>query len=261
MANNTNKPTKAGDVSDSLKKTSTRASAEEKLKKSLKNLSYTSGTSGGSTASTTSRSSSTTKKDDRKKVGGVVLDVETIQDATKQKFETKGRRKNVIILILVLALVVSLVFVAISVLNYQKSKKAPNLKYTIQGDAGSLCSWVVGEGSQTKFVLKEGLSTGMAYMLTSSLDVKTPLSVNITIEIIALLDGTPIQVALSYEGDNTETFTKVDDETKNIFTYNGTTHSGGGKLKVFDGIDFTDAPYNLTSENIEIEVIAKVEFV
>ena len=233
-----------------------------KLKKSLKNLSYTSGTSGASTASYgQTRLASRPKKEERKKVGGVLLDVETIQDATKQKFETKGRRKNVIILMLVLALVVALVFVTITALNYRKSKKAPNLKYEIQGDAGELCSWKIAGGSQTKFVLQDGLSSGLVYALSSSLDIKTSLSVNITIEIVALLEGEPISVGLFYDVNNEETFTKVSDETKNVFTYNNTIYSGGGKLHVFDGIDFSDAPYNLTSKNIELEVIATVEFV
>lgn len=260
MGDDLKKPTIAGNVSTSPNSSSTRMSAEEKLKKSIKNLSYTSGGSTKVSSTTTKKASASTKVEDRKKVGGVVLDVETIQDATKQKFETRGRRNNVIILVLVLALVVSLVFLAISVISYQKSKKAPNLKYAIQGDASSSCAWVVGDGSQTKFVLEEGLASGLVYELNSNLDVKTVASVNITIEIIALLNGSPIQVGLYYKGDNLETFTRIEDGNKNIFVYDGI-FSGGGKLHVLDGIDFTDTPGNLTSKNVTIEVIANVNFV
>ena len=110
MDNRTNKTNNVGDFSNSPK-ASGRISAEEKLRKSLKNLSYTSGGATNISSSPTTKAS-TAKKDTRKKVGGVVLDVETIQDATKQKLETRGKRNNVFILILVLLLVISLIYLA-----------------------------------------------------------------------------------------------------------------------------------------------------
>lgn len=268
MDNDAKKTTKSRS-SASSKSDSAKMSAEDKLKKSIKNLSYTSGGSTKVASSSSSKSTSSSKRspkssskiEERKKVGGVVLDVETIQDATKQKFETRGRRNNVIILVLVFALVVSLVFLAISIVSYQRSKRAPNLTYEIKGDASNSCQWVIENGSQTKFVLEDGLSTGLVYELTSELNIKTVESISVTIEIVALLNGTPIQVDLYYRGDNTETFNKVDVSGKNIFTYAETTYSGGGKLHIFDGIDFTDTPHNLTSKNVTLQVIASVEFV
>lgn len=260
MDNKTNRSTNVGNISNSPKSLG-RMSAEEKLKKSLKNLSYT---SGGSTniSSTPTKTSTYGKKEERKKVGGVVLDVETIQGATKQKLETRGRRNNVFILILVLLLVISLVYLAVTMISYYKGKRDPNCKYTIQGDAGSECSWIIEGAGKTEFIIEEGLGSGLAYELNSVLNVKTIHSVSITIEIIVLLEDKPISVDIYYSGSNPETFTKLEDNTtKNIFVYNATTFSGGGKLHIFDGIDFTDAPLNLSSTNITIQVIANVNIV
>jgi hypothetical protein len=258
-------------VSNSLREKIKAQSAEDKLKKSLKSLSYTSGTSGGSTSRKTTKSTTTssskttaskgTTKEARKKVGGVVLDVETIQDASKQKFETRGKRNNVIILLLVLVLVVSLVFLAITIVDYQRAKKSPNLRYSIQGTAGDVCEWSIAGGSRTKFIMAEGLASGLQYDLDSYLNVKTPAGVCITIEIIALLHGEPIQVEVAYDIDHNKTFERVHDESGNVFKYIDSTYVGGGVVHVFDGIDFTDAPYNLSSSNIEIEVVAYVDYI
>ncbi len=251
-----------GNVSNSLREKIKAQSAEDKLKKSLKNLSYTSGTSGGSTTrSTRKTTSSRVTKEERKKVGGVVLDVETIQGASKQKFETRGRRNNVIILVLVLALVVSLVFLAITIVDYQRSKKSPNLIYSIQGSAGSTCEWSIAGGGQTRFVIADGLSTGLQYDLDSHLNIKTPAGVNIVVEIIALLNGEPIKVEVAYDINHNKTFKREEGSSGNRFKYVDGIYTGGGLVRVFDGIDFTDAPYNLTSNNIEIEVIAYVDYI
>ncbi|MBQ7880476.1 MAG: hypothetical protein IJ358_01365, partial [Clostridia bacterium] len=57
MDTNSNKPTKrTGSVSTSPKSSSGRLSAEEKLKKSIKNLSYTSGGASGANLDTTKSS-------------------------------------------------------------------------------------------------------------------------------------------------------------------------------------------------------------
>ena len=83
--------------------------AEEKLKRSMRGLSYTSSGIGGINNNSNVADS---KGSARKKVGGVVLDLETIQGANKQKLETKGRRNGVAIMILSLLLVVSLSLIA-----------------------------------------------------------------------------------------------------------------------------------------------------
>ena len=263
MENRTNRPTNVGDI-NSLKEKIKTQSAEDKLKKSMKTLSYTGGGTGGSTPiRVTNRPTSTqnTSKEDRKKVGGVVLDVETIQGASKQKFETRGRRNNVIILVLVLALVVSLVFLAITIVDFQKSKKPPNLRYSMQGAAAQACEWSIAGGNKTKFVLPKGLSAGLRYDLSSSLKINTAADVNIIIEVIVLLEGEPIVVNLAYNIDHTQTFERLSNSVENKFQYREGVYSGVGTLLVCDGIDFTDTPHNLSSENIEIEVIAYIEYV
>lgn len=256
--------TNVGNVSNSLREKIKAQSAEDKLKRSLKSLSYTSGTSGGVTTrktTTTSTMSRGAAKEQRKKVGGVVLDVETIQDASKQKFETRGRRNNVIILILVLALVVSLVFLAITIVDYQRAKKSPNLLYSVQGTAGGSCEWSIAGGTRTKYVIADGLSTGLQYDLESHLNIKTPAGVNIVVEIIALLNGEPIKVEVAYDINHNKSFEREEGSSGNRFKYVDGIYVGGGLIRVFDGIDFTDAPHNLTSNNIEIEVVAYVDYV
>ena len=248
-------PTKsAGHVS---KSPSRRLTAEEKLKKSLKSLSHTSGGMGGaeldgSSLNIGSSIKSSSKADaSRKKVGGVVLDLETIEGATKQKLETRGKRNNVIILVLALALVVSLVFLAISVVAYKNSKKEPNCIYQVEGDADA--HWIVQGNRKTKFRLRQGLGPDLVYIVSSAIDIKTQQSVVLTLEIEVLLKGQPISIYGLQDADNH----LVRVENTNKYVYQGTI-TGGGKILLFEGIDFSEAPGNLNSDNVKIIVTASI---
>ena len=87
---------RAGGASGMTGTTVTPLSAEEKLKKSMKGLSHMGGGGGGGLNIDTGITLNTDDKVERKKVGGVVLDVETIQDANKQKLQTSNKRRNVV---------------------------------------------------------------------------------------------------------------------------------------------------------------------
>lgn len=259
MDNELKKPTKkAGTSSNSPKTTSSRMSAEDKLKKSLKNLSYTSGgSSGGATSKkTTTKSTAIKTEASRKKVGGVVLDVETIQDATKQKLATRGRRNAVIILVLSLLLVVSLVYLAIVIVQYKSNKRKPNCNYYIAGDAGA--EWIVeGKANNTSFKLRKGLGTNTIYLLNSKLKINTAESVMLTIEIEVLLDGEPILIAGLHEA-NAELI-RVSKES-NKFVYQSAI-AGGGTIFLFEGIDFSEAPSQLASNNVTISITANANVI
>jgi len=229
-----------------------RMSAEDKLKRSEKTLSHASGGMGGvGTKSPLSSMSKSSSKVERKKVGGVVLDLETIEDATKQKFETRGRRNNVIILILSLMLVTSIIYLAIAVIGYKNSKKPANCIYKVEGDAKA--EWIVQGGSKTEFRISQGLSADTIYLLNSTLNIKTEETVIITIEVQVLLEDEPILIAGLQEANNN----LIRVEHTNKFVYQGTI-TGGGKVLMFRGIDFSEAPGKLNSDNVEIKVIAVI---
>jgi len=238
-----------GNVSNSPRPT-TSMSAEERLKRSMRNLSYTSGGLGNANTQSSNRGKPAIDAS-RKKVGGVVLDIETIEDANKQKFETRGRRNNVIILILCLLLVVSLVYLAIAIISYNNSKKPPNCIYEVEGDASA--EWIIQGGSKSKFRISQGLGPDTVYLLDSTLNIKTDESVVLTIEIEVLLEGKPILIAGLHESHNN--LTRVGQT--NTFVYQGTI-TNGGKILLFKGIDFSEAPSNLTSDNVKIKVIANL---
>lgn len=251
MDTNNQKPiNSAGNVSSSPN----RLSAEDRLKKSMKSLSHTSGGFGGGELSKSglgTKSYSAKADPTRKKVGGVVLDIETIEDATKQKFETRGRRNNVIILILSLLLVVSIVFLIIAVIGYKNSKKPPNCIYKVDGDASA--EWIIQGNKKTKFTLRSGLAPDTVYLVKSVIDINTENSVVLTIELEVLLEGEPILIAGLQDAH--QNLVRV--ENTNKFIYQGTI-TGGGKILLFEGIDFSEAPGNLTSENVKINITANV---
>lgn len=231
--------------------TSSPMSKEDKLKRSMKGLSHMNGGMGGGASLDSLNSATKMSKDksERKKVGGVVLDLDTIQGANQQKFETKGRRNNVIILILSLLLVISLVFLAISIVRYKNSKKKANLKYTVEGSA----EWVIEGGSKTEVLLRQGLARDMIYLIDTDLNITTSDSVSLIIEIEVLLDGSPILISGLHEAN--EKLVRIDNT--NNYEYQGEI-VGGGVIQIFDGIDFTDAPANLSSNNIKININAVV---
>ena len=229
---------------------SSTLSAEEKLKRSMKGLSHT-GSGGGGIGLTTSTTTTKSKGGERKKVGGVVLDMETIQGAHKQKFETKGRRNNVVILVLTLLLVVSLVYLVIAVLGYNKAKEAPNCRFEIDGNAKA--EWIIEDGSKTHFHIADGLRPDTIYLVDAKLNIETTSSVTLIIEIKATIDGNDFLIA-GLQAPNDELI-RVD--KTNQFQYQGSI-TGGGTIEIFQGIDFSNAPSNLKSSNARIEIIAHV---
>ena len=191
-------------------------------------------------------------KEERKKVGGVVLDLETIQEANNQKFDTRTKRNNIVILILSLLLIVSVVYLIISIVNFKNSKLEPNCKFVIAGDAKAY--WVVeGNRENTNFRLGEGLESGLAYVMRSEIQIDTTASVMLTIELVIKLNDEPILIYGLHDGN--ENLVRVENTNKYIYQ---ATITGGGRIHLFDGLDFSEAPDNLNSNNIQIEVKADV---
>ena len=255
------RPVMPKSVHDSSRPNIRELSAEDKLKKGLKNISYTSNTNFNSNLNNMeTRSSSpvinklnnSNNDPSRRKVGGVVLDIETIKDATKQKIQNQSKRNSVIIVILCSLLIISFIYLAIAVVSYKGSKHEPNCRYLITGDVEA--EWIVEGRNQTEFSLKKGLSSNMVYLLDSSINIKTTSTVLLNIEIKVLLNDEPIMIAGLQ--DMNKSLTRV--ENSNKFMYENTI-TGGGIIYLFEGIDFSDAPSNLTSENITIEIIASIE--
>lgn len=250
----------AGRTSRSTSATkSTGISAEEKLKRSLKSLSHTSGGGGNiggssidlnSVKSKTKTTQSTTDKT-RRKVGGVVLDEATIKDANKQQLQTKSKRNNVVILVLGLLLIVSLVYLAISIAGYYNGKREPNCHYRVMGSASA--SWEIKESDKNDFIIASGLGPNMIYNVASTINIKTVQEVTLTLEIKASINGQEILIGGLASPHNN--LLRVEGE--NRFIYDGTI-TGGGKFMLFAGIDFTDAPGELRSDNLVLEVIANV---
>ena len=223
-------------------------SAEEKLKRSLKGLSYT---GSGATGSSLNRvPQGKVDKNQRKKVGGIVLDIDTIEDANKQKFETKGRRNNVIILVLSLLLVVSLVYLAVAIAGFNKSKKDYNFHYIVEGDASA--QWIVEGGNKTQFHISEDLSPDTFYWLDSQLKINSDDIVTLQIEIQVFIKGEHIVI----EGLQTANDKLVREPGTNIYNYNGALTSG--TYHMFSALDFHQAPASLNSKNTTIKVIARV---
>ena len=253
------KSTSSTTSSTRIRKTTTKSeiaglsstqSAEEKLKRSMKGLSHT-GSGGGGIGLTTSTQITKSKNSERKKVGGVVLDMETIQGAHKQKFETKGRRNNVVILVLSLLLVVSLVYLVIAMLGYQKAKEAPNCRFEVKGDASA--SWLVEGSTKTHFHIAKGLLPDTIYMIDARLNIETTTEVTLTIEVDATIDGKAFLISGFKDGN--DNLIRIDKTNKYEYKVNIT---GGGTIEIFKGIDFSNAPLNLKSSNVRIEVNAYV---
>lgn len=248
-----------------------RLTPEERLQKSAKKLSYTAGSgvgqSGLNSQSQPDLSKYTNKAyanqnsaNERKKVGGVVLDMDTIQDVTNQKMNTRDKRNNVIILILVLALVVSLVFLTITIVNYKKSGEPNNCFFKIEGDAGSSCQWLIEGRKDVEFKVPQPNVEDGESLVDKIYKIKTQLIVN-TSETVMLV----INIKAEYKGGEfiIHSLTGANEQLvrsskeNNVFVFNGTI-SGGGTIDLFDGIDFTDAPYGLTSKNIILTITATV---
>ena len=238
------KPKKSTDRTSRPK--SSPMSAEEKLKKSMKGLSHMGGGGGGLNLDTSAEVTNTTE---RKKVGGVVLDVGTIQDANKQKLQTKGRRNTVIIVVLILALVMSLAYLAIAVIGFFAGKQEPNCKFAVEGEA----SWIIDGKSKTEIRIPQGLARDMMYLINASINIETNESVELHITVKVEHNGEEIIIAGLHERN--DNLVRV--EGTNKFVYQNTI-TGGGTIKLFEGIDFTEAPYDLTSDTVNILVTAYI---
>lgn len=224
-----------------------RMSAEEKLQKSMKGLSHMGGGGGGlGLNSDITKEKNTT----RKKVGGVVLDMETIQDANKHKLHTKGKRNSVVILVLSLLLVVSLVYLLIAIIGFNNSKKEPNCRFKVEGNA----TWTIEGKSKTEFILPQGITRDMIFVINAALNINTTESVGLYIDVKALLNGEEILIAGLHE-HNTEL---VRVQNTNRFVYQSAI-VGGGTIHLFNGIDFSEAPHDLTSDNLVLEITAHLE--
>jgi len=255
--NRNNAPSGLNQSNASSNRPPMRPSAEDRFNKSFKNLAYTSGGGGGalnmaSSSSSQGKHNAHSHTPSRKKVGGVVLDMETIQDANKQRLEKSNKRNNVIIVVLSMCLVVSLVYLAIAILGFNNSKREPNCMYSVVG--GGKAEWIIEGENDTEFVLRQGLARDHIYLLESSLKIKTTETVTLSIEINVLLDGEPILIA----GLQDKNSNLIRVANTNQFVYQATI-TGGGTIHLFKGIDFSEAPNNLTSDNVVIEVIANVE--
>ena len=231
----------------------TPMSAEEKLKRGLKGLSHMGGGAMGSSLNQTSQSKADGAQ--RKKVGGVVLDLETIEDVNKQSYASKTKRNNVIIFVLGLLLVASLVYLAVAIVGFNKGKKDYNFSYVVEGNASA--QWIVEGADNLQFHINEGLSSDTFYWLDSELKINSSENVTLQIEIQVLVNGTPIAIeGLHLPNENLVRDESKRDEGKNIYDYNGVLTSG--TYHIFSALDFHQAPINMNSNTTTIKVIARV---
>lgn len=227
------------------------ASAKEKLEKSLKGLSFVGSGAGSSKIDAGANLNLSTDDKSRKKVGGVVLDMETIQDANKQKLSGKGNRRNVaIIIVLSVLLALSLVYLAIAVSAYFKSRKEPNCIYSIISEVDA--SWIIDGQKKNEFILRDGIKSGTICEIDSKLQINSIERLKIEIILSVTLNGEPIRAGLMGLNDN---FVNKYDTT--VYEYNGV-FEGGGTIDLFTGIDFNGTPDNVTSENIKIDIVANI---
>jgi hypothetical protein len=226
-------------------------SAEDKLKKSMRGLSYTG--SGLGTVGTSSQRPLNKQAEQRKKVGGVVLDVDTIQDANKTKFETKTRRNNVIILVLSLLFIMSLVYLLVAIISFNQAKGERNLTYSTMGEVKS--TWIIDGGTETKFFVPNGVALGAAIEnIPASLNIESSVPVVVEIEIIVKHNGERIIIEGLWEkSDDFEPYENMPNKYKYKHDFTS------GTIFVCNGIQFgEEVPATINSENITIEIIAIV---
>lgn len=228
---------------------------EEKLARSSRNLSYTAGAGIGNSHIDLSRYARKPVDPgaERKKVGGIVLDVDTIQDVTSQRMNTKDKRNRVIILVLVLALIVSLLFLTITVLNYQKGTAPATCFFKIEGDAGSACGWLIENEDLTEFNPPDELNSTSVYELKSQLVVNTNVTVTLQLTIDVTCNGKPFLITQLHNPN--PQLERLEDT--NNFVYLGTI-TGPKIVDLFEGIDFTSSPEILSSQNLRMTVTAIV---
>ena len=230
----------------------TPMSSREKMEKSVRGLSFTGGGVGNNVPLSDGSKLSANKDDkSRRKVGGIVLDMETIQDANKQKLSGKGNRKKiVIIIVLSVLLLLSLAYLAFTLMTYFNSKKIPNLKYSVVSEVDA--NWLVEGQQSTQFIVRKGLKAGKIYKIDSKLHIESTLKVNIEITVKVTSKGSPVNVSLMGLGKNF-----VNKQGTSVYEYQGGLE-GGGTIDVFNTIDFKNAPSYINSDNVEILISANI---
>ena len=227
-----------------------RLSSSEKFERGSRSLSHMNGGSTGTKLYKIDRSNEGDMM--RRKVGGVMLDADLIQDANKQKLEnTKNKQKTAVIIVLSILLALSLVYLALAIAGYSNKGKEANCKYHIDSEVSAY--WMIDNNTETEFAVREGLGSGKIYEIESILIVDSDDKVNIKITISAMLNGQEIFISGLYEAANN--LVRVDG--KNTWVYVGG-HQGKGEVFMFKGIDFFGSPENLSSDNVKITVYAEI---
>lgn len=226
-----------------------RPSSSEKFERGSRTLSHISGGSSGAKLYRIDRPS---QDDSRRKVGGIVLDTDIIQDANQQKLaDTTNKRKTVTIVILSMLLALSLVYLVVAVAGYTRRGVEPNCRYHLSSEVDAY--WLVENNTQTEFSVREGLANDRIYEIESLLVVNSDDKINIKISITATMDGNEIFIAGLYE--SADNMVRV--EGKNAWVYVGG-HQGAGQVHLFKGIDFFGSPAGLNSKNVDINIYAEI---
>ena len=226
-----------------------RLSAGEKFERGSRSISHMSGGTPGAKLYRINR----TNQDDlmRRKVGGIVLDAEIIDDAKQLKLaDNKNKQKTAVIIVLSMLLALSLVYLAVAIVGYVRSGVEANCRYYISGNVPA--RWVIDSNEETEFAVREGLTSGSIYKLESILVIGTVDKVDIKITVTAKINEQEIFIA-GLDGANN--IIRVEGE--NTWIYAGG-HRGGGEVCMFEGIDFYGAPESLSSQNISIIVNAEI---
>lgn len=226
---------------------------EEKLNRSMQNLAYTSGGIGYNGFNQNGNNANNSyQATQRKKVGGVVLDMDTIKDVNQKGVDTRTKRNNAIILILCLLLLLSCAYLAVVILRYVKSKRSPTCFYHINGDVEA--EWFVEGSKSTKLIVPKELRADTKYLLESFIIINTEDAVTLNITISVTYQGEDIRVG-GLTGCNSNLVRSATD--RNVYEYN-TDIVGGGKIYLFGGIDFEGSPVQINSDNIEINITANI---
>ena len=227
-----------------------RLSSAEKFERGSRSLSHI---NGGSTGAKLYRINRSNEGDlMRRKVGGVMLDTDLIQDANKQKLtNTKSKRKTAVIVVLSILLVLSLAYLAVAIAGYNHRGKEANCNYYLTSEVSA--KWMIDNNTETEFVVREGLSSGKVYEIESILIIDSTDKIDIKIMVTATVNGKEIFISGLYEA--ADNLVRVDG--KNTWIYVGG-HQGGGEVYMFKGIDFFGSPENLTSDNVKITVHAEI---
>ena len=226
-----------------------RPSANDRFDRGTKHLSHIGGGGAGAKLYRINKA-----EDDmsRRKVGGIMLDADIIQDANQQKLDdSKNKRKNVIIIVLSMLLAISLAYLAIAIFGYVQNSKAENCRYNISTEVPAY--WLIEGGRETKFAVREGLRSNTVYEINTSMVIESDDYVDIEVIITVTVNGKEIYISGLYEASDN----MVRVENKNTWKYIGG-HQGAGEVYLFGGLDFFGAPDGLNSTSVNINIYAEV---